>query len=348
MKPFIEIMRLLRGDKWQRDALAADAVRFIETGDPAALARLQKARRPKWWGGLLDALDQHYATPTDADWRVYQTAAILLSAEDVRTWLKGSERKGRIWAPVLPRIMRFDEQQFRGLALKVARDTLDAAAGAGPPWTTETFGVEVLPNALSCLERGAAEGQWGCALRQSFLTRMVKAMGKEALPAVLFGLQDEWIHRTAVGHLIDLDDGTHAGLIQQALEAGLQHKDSGEVIDYVELATRWRLEVLAERLWSLLEHKSKLVREAAARALSRLGEAALPRAGQLLRHRKADVRLAVVGLLAAVGTTAALDLLKPWADKDSSGFVQDAIRKVLASAGVAGPSVGRDAILARV
>ena len=60
----------------------------------------------------------------------------------------------------------------------------------------------------------------------------------------------------------------------------------------------WNPQALAEPLWKLFEHKSKLVRSAAARALVRIGDDAVARASELLSAKKSVVREAAVMLLA--------------------------------------------------
>jgi hypothetical protein len=335
---------VLKVPKWKNDPVAADAAHYIESGDLAALGRLKDVRpRPEWLGDLLAALGGYFPQEDGADTRAFQTAAALISPEELDAWWQQSPSFERM--KLCTRLMRCDDA-FWDVALRAARAYMDSAKwGAG--WLVEIFGRDLLPNVIAALERGAQDGQFGCAHRQDSVETAVRVLGKEALPAVLCGLRDEWVHRQALGHLIDLDDGTHTALIRQGLEWGLTREPTEDLIGYTELAARWRLAEMADHLWPLLAHKSKQVREAAVRVLSRLGEAALPRAAEMLRHRKAEARLAAVGLLTALNTPAALELLRPVADQDSSGPVRDAARKALPREADAGPGGPREAILAR-
>jgi hypothetical protein len=95
--------------------------------------------------------------------------------------------------------------------------------------------------------------------------------------------------------------------------------------EFVGLAGRWKPERLADRLWPLLRSSSKPVREAAARALGRIGAEAVPHVAELLRDRKADARQAAVAVLAGVDSPEALRLLKARLDEEPSDYVRDAI-----------------------
>src|SRR5688572_19269496 len=89
---------------------------------------------------------------------------------------------------------------------------------------------------------------------------------------------------------------------------------------------------LEDDVWGLLSHKSKTVRDAAARALARLGDAALPKAAELLGHKKADVRSAAVTLLAAAATPKALAELEGRLDEERNDDVRDQMLLGLADA----------------
>jgi hypothetical protein len=82
---------------------------------------------------------------------------------------------------------------------------------------------------------------------------------------------------------------------------------------------------VADDVWELLNHKSKPVREAAARALARAGDAVIPRAMELLAAKKADTRLAAITLLGAVGGPQAEAALEARADLEENDDVRDAI-----------------------
>jgi hypothetical protein len=350
MSPDAAALAVLRAGKWKKDGLAADAVQFIETGDAGALARLrQDGTRPRWWREVLDALAGSFLWGDEEGLaRPFQVLAGLIAADDLRAWVKKAKLGPFDQARVCREFMRWDEAAFQDVALQAARRLLDSTEGYGPDWIVETFGRDVLPNVIAGLERGAKQGQFGCALRWDLLGATVQALGKEALPAVLCAFRDPWLRCKATGHLLDLDPRGHAGLIQQGIDEGLKENDPSDVCEHLELAKRWGLDATAERIWPLLEHTSKRVREAAAQTLAGLGKAALPPAAEALRHRKADVRLAAVWLLAAVDSPAAREMLRPLANKDGSGPVRDAVRKLLKEGSAGGRSAPRrEEILAR-
>jgi hypothetical protein len=352
MSPDAAALEVLQADRWKQDPLAAVAAHFIETGDADALARLQQpGKRPRWWREVLDAMaGVHFWEREEINERPFQALAPVLPAKDLAAWAKRRDVPQRERSLICWKLMRWNEPAFRDVALQVAREQVDSPPhGTGcQHWVLENFGRELLPNLAAGLERGAKEGQFGCALRRGHLADIVAALGKDALPAVLSAFRDPWVNHAATGHLIDLDPEGHADLIRQAIEQGLMRKEPDEVIEYLELAARWRLGDVAEKIWPLLEHRSKRVREAAARTLAGLGKAALPGAAEALRHRKADVRLAAVGLLAVINSGPARELLRPLANRDSSGAVRDAVRKILKSASAGGaPGLGREEILTR-
>ena len=92
------------------------------------------------------------------------------------------------------------------------------------------------------------------------------------------------------------------------------------------------LAALADRVWPMVEHKSRPVRDAAARTLSKLGKAALPRASELLRHPRAEVRLSATLLVERVGTAAAWELLRDRLQVEPARTVQERMRAALVMA----------------
>ena len=135
--------------------------------------------------------------------------------------------------------------------------------------------------------------------KSSILHSACDILGREAIPVVLSRLRAEkaqpgqdW--STLLGHLIDLDDGTHAELIREELVEGLAKKqfDYEGTFPMLDLAARWGPERLAEPLWSLAHDPSKKVRDAVVPVLARLGDEAIrPRAvAMLVDSRKADRR----------------------------------------------------------
>ncbi len=158
----------------------------------------------------------------------------------------------------------------------------------------------------------------------------VQALGVRAAPAVLAGLEhgDVETRLAAIEHLLEL--GQHLDVARAAIVAGLGDEAPGAVVRFVALAARADLAGLAPQLWPLLGHKSKPVRDAGARALGRLGEAAVAPAREQLASRKAPSRLAAVGVLAVAATPAALAALEQRLDAEEDEGVRDAIYRALA------------------
>ena len=107
--------------------------------------------------------------------------------------------------------------------------------------------------------------------------------------------------------------------------------------------------MLSDRFWELLGHKSKAVREAAARALGRIGAEVVPRAAGMLEDRKADQRAAAVVVLATAGTPEALQALEKRLDDETDDDIRDAMLLVLdAALAASGREVTREEIDRRI
>ena len=101
----------------------------------------------------------------------------------------------------------------------------------------------------------------------------------------------------------------------------------------IKLARKWQPAQLAEQLWELSDHKSKLVRDAAARALGRIGERSslsAPFPCSWTRRRTAE-RWAVT-LLATIGSPSALKALDARLDDEPDDEVRDAMLLALDAA----------------
>jgi hypothetical protein len=142
-------------------------------------------------------------------------------------------------------------------------------------------------------------------------------------------LEDPHVHLAALGHLMALDGAAQAERIRQELWDHLEPGWLDDLRGYLALAEQFGLAAVAERVWPLAEHKSKPVRDVAARTLSKLGKAALPRAAEFLCHPRAEVRLTAVLLLEGVGTAAAWKLLRERLQVEPARTVQDRLRTAL-------------------
>jgi hypothetical protein len=191
------------------------------------------------------------------------------------------------------------------------------------PWMVENFGKAALPDLLTFFRR-----QNQTSGHEQIMDACAKVVGvADAVEIYLAALErpQSNVRLAALKHLISLGDATHDDRILAEIRRGLAADDSKEVVSFLQLAGRWKVERIGEDLWELLNHKSKPVREAAARALARAGESVIPRAAELLSAKKADARLAAITLLGTVGGQAAEAALEARADVEENDDVRDAI-----------------------
>ena len=98
---------------------------------------------------------------------------------------------------------------------------------------------------------------------------------------------------------------------------------------------------MADRLWELLGHKVRTVRDAAARALGRIGPEVVHAEAGLLEDRKADIRATAVIILATAGTADGLLALERRLDEENADDIRDAILLALDAARTAGGARSR-------
>jgi hypothetical protein len=142
--------------------------------------------------------------------------------------------------------------------------------------------------------------------------------------------------------------GDTADRYHEALRRLLANADASTVVSGIAECRDWDLARTQEDLWPLLQHKSRPVRSAAARALAGLGfETASSRAAKLLEHKKADVRQAAVTLLGTMGGETAMRTLKQRLDAEENDDVRDSILMALESNG-GGAALSPDELTARI
>jgi hypothetical protein len=230
-------------------------------------------------------------------------------------------------------------------------------------WMVENHGDEVIDEIAAFIERRVRseknEDQYNCSL---ITDAAVRTLGKRAVPIVIAALRtrDVYLHFQALSELITLDDGAHGALILAELGRRLTDikglkteryiwNETEALVRSIDLASRWKPAAVADRFWDLLGHKSKAVREAAARALGRIGAEVIPRAAGMLAERKADRRAAAVILLATAGTSEALRALEGRRDEEPDDDVRDAMLTALDAARAgAGREITREEIDRRI
>ncbi|WP_050023114.1 DUF4132 domain-containing protein [Verrucomicrobium sp. BvORR034] len=133
-----------------------------------------------------------------------------------------------------------------------------------------------------------------------------------------------------------------------AIRALLGNSEPSSVVAALSEAISWGGAQLTEEIWALLQHKSRPVRMAAARALAALAQAdTQPRAVKLLAHKKTDVRLAAVAVLEQLGTQDSLAALKGHLEVEEGDDVRDAILLALERVG-GGATLTKEEIEARI
>ncbi len=219
------------------------------------------------------------------------------------------------------------------------RAVLEAARASlgGPPdsnhhpsvaeWMLTRFPGETLPDVVKHVSSPGSP-----FFQRGVVAVAVKVLGKAAAPVVLAAIEhgDPETRLAAVGQLLDL--GMLPDVARSGITAGLADTNAGAVVRFLALAARVDLSGLAAQIWPLLDHKSKPVRDAAARALGRLGEAAVAPAVERLSAKKATTRLAAVGVLTVAATPAALAALEARLQTEEDEDVRDAIYRAVEAA----------------
>ncbi len=154
---------------------------------------------------------------------------------------------------------------------------------------------------------------------------MAQACTKCKAPnVILLGLK--WWREEGIG---DASDAYH-----EAVKRLLTHTDPAAVVSGVSEARAFDLSRTQNDLWPLMQHKSRPVRGAAARALAGLGYAeASEKALKLLEHKKAEMRQAAVMLLSQTAAPEAVQVLKQRLDIEENDDVRDDILLALERAG---------------
>lgn len=157
--------------------------------------------------------------------------------------------------------------------------------------------------------------------RPDWLAPMIQAAARSAVgEVVLMALR--WWRERGIGEL----DEAYA----EAVRRVLANADPAVIVPAVGEARNLGIERMQGDVWPLLEHKSRPVRGAAARALSGLGFAGVAdRGNKLLGHKKAEVRQAAVMMFNQVGGDQAARLLKDRLEVEDHDDVRDALLMAL-------------------
>jgi hypothetical protein len=189
-------------------------------------------------------------------------------------------------------------------------------------WLASQFGTGIMAE----FENYLSTRDWESAVKANVQT-LASVLGERGASGVIAATRHPAhdVRLEALSILIGWNNPAYERQICVVVEAGFSASAPRDVVRYVSLAARWRVDLLAEPLWKLFDHKSKPVRAAAARALGRLGDAAVSRACDLLVARKAATRSAAVSLLAAAQTPVAAQALEARLDDETDEEVRDQI-----------------------
>ena len=186
------------------------------------------------------------------------------------------------------------------------------------------YGAKALPEAIWVAGRGRGAGCW--AIGDLFQT-CVEEVGNDAIDVLKAGLDSEdarvWLKAlTATVSLKnpDLDD-----LLYEQFQNLGEGTSVDQALAAMDLAVSWNRGRMEPDLWNLLTHRSKQVREKAARILVESGARAIPGAVEYLAHKKADVRITAVGLLARIDSPKVVPMLQEKLEKEENDDVRDAI-----------------------
>lgn len=175
------------------------------------------------------------------------------------------------------------------------------------------------------------------------LDALSNALGKGCIPMLdaCFQTPQGKVQLRAIQQWMELGETEDRARWIGHLGTLLGDSDNAVVARALRMASEGAVRALESEVWKLLEHKSTPVREAAAAALARLGDARLGKAEGLWGARKVPVRLACVSWLRALGSEGAAAALKRRLDVELDDTVRDAI--LLALEQMPGGGVALDA-----
>lgn len=231
------------------------------------------------------------------------------------------------------------EKHFPG---KYRKQTIKAASSIGAAlggekqaaaacWLVEQQGDDAVPAITDYIAKWNLKNPLIQDWKVEVLQATAKLLGRKLKPALEAAIQKDMaeLRHGALELWIGFRDSADDSALEEQLINELSADDSKLLLQFIPLAVTWNAARIAPRLWALMEHKSKPVREAAAQALSKLGDEAVPKAVELLAARKADTRKAAVALLIAVATDRAQQALRDHLMVESAEDVRDLIQKTL-------------------
>ncbi|HAB19428.1 MAG TPA: DUF4132 domain-containing protein [Verrucomicrobiota bacterium] len=225
--------------------------------------------------------------------------------------------------------------KYRKQTVKAA-SSIGAALGgeeqaAAARWLIEQQGEEAIPAITDYIAKWNLKNPYIQDWKIEVLRAAAKLLGRKLKPALEAAMQKDLpeLRHGALELRIGFNDPAEDSALEELLLKELSADAPKLLLRFIPLSASWNVKRIAPRLWPLMEHNSKPVREAAAQALSKLGDEAVPKAIELLAARKADTRKAAVTLLMAVASEDAQRTLRDHLIRESAPDVRDLIQKAL-------------------
>jgi hypothetical protein len=283
------------------------------------------SKDPARFTGVADEATQRLADP----WQSFRLAAALAEVDPSR-FGKRAEEKG---LAMLASQNRKDDGE-------ITEDQRTAGVWlATHRWPAPREALEqILRAPLKCgAWRRPTVAQW----RIDLVDAAVAKAGRDARSVVeaAFAADLPEVHVQALIAWGKVRTPEDAGWIRERFSALKASSEGGLVAKAVRLGMQQFPDVIEEQVWECLAHKSRPVRDMAATSLAKLGGSRLERAAGLWSAKRADVRLAAVAWLQALGSPEAVAELKGRLEKESDDSVRDAILLALEKLGAGGEGI---------
>ncbi|MHC5541081.1 hypothetical protein ACYOEI_22905, partial [Singulisphaera rosea] len=204
-----------------------------------------------------------------------RVCGILLEKDPIRyeeivaTYCRSLPTETRTFT-IASQLHRVAPERFAEETLAMARACLKSANCLGleeGKWMIRNYGAEAMDDLETFMANGESyQATW---VRSGLITEAVNVLESRSIPLLVAAIRtgNFELRSSALGHLITFASESHAELIRSEITQGLEDPAPDHLVRFLRLAERTGLADHEERVWSLLGHKSKPVRSAAARAL---------------------------------------------------------------------------------
>jgi hypothetical protein len=220
-------------------------------------------------------------------------------------------------------------------------------------WLVANSGQAALPHLEKYLAAPLdfdADPKSQAEFKNSVLNEAAQVFKREVIPLfeACFAVEQPEVQLPALKLWIPIATDADTASIKAKFSKLLTSEGILNVARAARLAGDWKPASVESELWPILAHKSRPVRDAAAGALAKLGDASLPKAKELWTIRRADARIAAVSWLQLIGTPTAAAELKSRLQDEEAEDVRDAILlaldKIAGGTGDADPAELRERI----